>query len=192
MMMMGRVVLVVGLIVAAGQTTTVWGLDLLRTKTEARNMDPASANPPIQLNLQADLSDGVPDLAAVEVVASWEQVGGIQPTPFKVVIPQGCFVSNRGFFHVAQFRRCGVSMEFNRSPMSIIDFGARMVTGADGRSRLEVRALFMVAGGTPPDDTAPAILSTLGGAAVAIAIGRESAHTVPLEIESLSGITPCI
>lgn len=176
----------VGLI-AAVSITPAWGFDIHRTKTEARIVPAAATAPAIQLNFKAQLLNGFVDPAIADVAVDWHPEGGIAPC-LRVVIPAGCFVRNRGL-HVDDFSMCGVQLTFDpdgsgQIPMSISEFEARIISRRDGTARFDVETTFM------DTDQAHAILGALGGAAVEIAIGAEMGTSLPLGIESVSGVSP--
>jgi hypothetical protein len=185
-----RILVVVGLLVAIGPVATLHGFEVLRTRTQADLLasDPGADGPVIQLNFTAELSGRPPDLLSSAMVTNWQDAGGIEPTPFQVHIPAGCFVQDRGF-QVEDFRGCGVALRFRDQDLPIVEFRARLVRLRDGTARFDLRALV---GGNPPDDGAP-ILSALGGAEVTITVGSDAAPpSPPFSIDSLSGIQPCV
>jgi len=181
----GVIVLFAGTWMAFGQVPAAWGFDIPRAKTEVAVVDPSSEAPALQLDFKAEL-DRVPALARADVVATWEQAGGVEPTPFLVTIPAECWVPNRAGFHVEDFRACGVSVELDRRLVPLMDFEARLLTRGDGTALLDLGALF---GGTP-DDSAPELLGALGGAVVELAIGAESSAAPPLSVETVGSTTP--
>lgn len=170
--------------------TPAWGLDVRATKTEAEVLNPSDSRElVIDLGFKALLMD-VGDVTTVDVVATWQNAGGVDPQPFKVAIPAGCFVPVRdGIFRVAEPGRCGVEITMALGgvivSMSIIDFDAQVVVVAEGSGTLDLNSLF----GPTPDDGMP-VLGALGGAVVEIVIGRESAISLPRSVESVSGIEP--
>ena len=177
--MRNRIIFFVGLI-ATVLIAPAWGFDVLGAKTEARIFPP---NPGIELNFKAHLmNNGFSNLPFVDVVVTWDGVGSVQPTPFVAYIPTGCFVRNFGF-HVDDFR-CGVQMtvDLGRGPayLSIMDFEASVVPRSDGTHHFDIQASFTDQG------EEPAILGILGGHPVVIAIGAETAMTVPLSVETVS------
>ena len=181
----------VGLITAV-LASTAWGFDIRGTKTEAQILLRSSIAPVILLNFKAQLSNDIGDLTSTDVLATWQNVGGVSPVPFKVLIPAGCFVANRGFpnrgFHVGDFRSCGVQMTFDLglgpTALSIRDFEARVIPRRDGTLRFDMETSFMDNG------QEAAVLGALGGAAVEIVIGSEMGTSLPTGIESVSGISP--
>ena len=176
----------VGLITAV-LASTAWGFDIRGTKTEAQILLRSSIAPVILLNFKAQLSNDIGDLTSTDVLATWQNVGGISPVPFKVLIPAGCFVTRRGF-HVGDFRSCGVQMtlDLGRGPtaLSIRDFEARVIPRRDGTLRFDMETSFMDNG------QEAAILGALGGAAVEIVIGSEMGTSLPTGIKSVSGVSP--
>jgi len=178
-------VLAAGLLAAFGQVAAVGGFEISRAKTEAAIVDPAAAGPVLQMELTAELVR-IPALARADVVATWEQAGGVEPTPFLVAIPAECWVPNRAGFHVEDFRACGVSVELDRRLVPLMDFEARLLTRGDGTALFDLGALFS----TTPDDGAPEVLGALGGAVVELAIGAESSAAPPLSVETVGAGTP--
>ena len=176
-------------LIAAVLATTVWGLEVGRTKTEAEIVPPTPITPVIELSFRAQLfNDGFGGLADIDVIVTWEQVGGVEPTPFlEISIPAGCFVRNRGF-HVENFRACGVQMTFGKSgestDLEILEFESRLVPRTDGSARFAVQTSFM------SQDQAHAILGALGGAAIEIATDLGTGASLPRRIGMLSGVTP--
>ena len=69
-----------------------------------------------------------------DVLIGWEEVGGIEPVPFKILIPAGCFISSRGGVVVDDFLACSVRItaELARGPtdLTIREFEARAVDSA--------------------------------------------------------------
>lgn len=160
--------------------------DIARARTEAGlDLTPSGAEV-VRLEFGAEL-DGLPTRATVDVVASWEQAGGIQSQPFVVSIPAGCFMSNRDGLHVEDFRACGVTAALGEELSSLIEFDARLVANGDGTARFELEALVVPPEPVfPPEPVASALLGTLGGAVVELMIGAESAGAPPLGIETVS------
>ena len=159
-----------------------------RAKTDAGIVISPAGAPLVQLNFTAELTK-VPEFTKANVEFGWGTVGGIQPEPFRVFIPAGCFVATRRGFHVDDFRACGVQIAFvsdARSPgfLTITDFDARIVPSADGPYRVDIVARFIGAG------REHSILGALGGAPVRIAIGGESAISPPLRVVTVSGVDP--
>ncbi len=175
---------------AALLVTQAWGLEVVRTKTEAELVfPPEPVAPAIQLDFRAELADaGSEDPTMSDVIVSWKRVGGIEPTPFNVLVPMECFVSNE-VYRVDDFRACGVELTFDPDgrgaiALSVMEFNAKLVPQRDGTARFKVETRFTT------DGHGSAILSTLGGAAVEIAIGSAAPLSLPLGIEAVSGIQP--
>ena len=182
-----RIISIIGL-VAAVLVTPAWGLDVLETKTEARihPLDPTTTV--IELNFKAHLmNNGFSDLPFVDVVLESQKPGGIDPQPFRILIPADCFMLNR-VFRVDDFRSCRVQMTYDlgRGPIavSIMDFEARLTPQSDGSANFAVETRFTDLG------QEPAILGALGGAAVEIAIGVELGTALPNAVETLGGVDP--
>ena len=169
-------------LIAAALVTTVWGFEVDRTRTNAEIVPPGPIEPVIQLNFRAWLFNAG-FVGLDDIVITWERVGGVEPQPFQVLIPAGCFVRNRGF-HVEDFQDCGVRMTFGDGILPILEFASRLVQRTDGSARFAVRASFV------GRDQAHAILGTLGGAVVEIDISSEARKSPPLRIETVSGVEP--
>jgi len=178
-------IIIIGLIVF---TTPAWSFEVLRSITEARILPPSPNTPVIQLDFRARLSRDIANPAGADVVVTWQKFGGIQPQPFIISIPVGCFVANRGL-HVEDFRTCGVRMtvDLGRGPIALLisEFDASFLRRRDGTVRFVMKV-----GVQPPDDTAPAILGALGGAAVEIVIGEGAGISLPGAIETVGGVAP--
>lgn len=172
-------------LIAAALATTVWGFEVDRTRTNAEIVPPSPIEPVIQLNFRAWLFNAS-FVGLDDIVITWEQAGGVTPEPFRtfrVLIPAGCFVRNRGF-HVEDFEDCGVQMTFGDGLLLIREFASRLVQRTDGSARLTVRASFM------SRDQAHAILGALGGAVVEIDINSEPRKSPPLRIKTVTGAEP--
>lgn len=165
--------------------TTEAGFGVAGARTEAEIGLTRSGAEAVQVEFEAMLEE-VPELAGADVVATWEQAGGISPQPFVVSIPAGCLMSNAVGLHVEDFRTCGVTAALGEERVSLMEFDARLVADRDGTGRLELEALM----GISPTPFAPQLLGTLGGGVVELAIGAESAGVPPLGIETVSGIDP--
>jgi hypothetical protein len=178
------------------------GFEIPRTKTEAVIQTSTSGDEIVQLTFVAELvNEGGPDVSD-DVVVTWQEVGGIEPTPFRILIPAGCFRDRRGRgFYVDDFRACGVELSVASSArglalLEIVDFQARLLHRDDGASRFDiVTSVIPPDPVVPPDPIVPpspgrAFLGIVGGAAVEIAIGSESSAAAPLRIETVSGVEP--
>ena len=203
--MLTRIVSVcAGLVAAAILGVPLSAFEVVRAKTEARGDTSASGADTLQLTFAAELVDAGSDGPAVsdDVVVGWQEVGGVEPVPFRILIPAGCFVDRRGLgFYVDDFSTCGVQMSADSGArvlvlLEIVDFQARFVRGRDGTSRLDIVTSFIPPDPiVPPDPIIPpdpvrAFLGVLGGAAVEVAIGSESSAVAPLRIETVAGIEP--
>ena len=210
--MIGRVVaMAVGLAAAAAlaapaplavsSTETASRFAISRARTGATVQTSASGAEMIQLTFVAELtSDSGPDVSD-DVVVTWQEVGGVEPEPFRVLIPAGCFRDLRGRgFYVDDFRSCGVQLSVASSArgfavLEIVDFRARLLH-LDGTSWFDiVTSVIPPDPVVPPDPIVPptaagAFLGLVGGAAVEIAIGSESSAAPPLRIVTVSGIDP--
>lgn len=129
-----------------------------------------------------------PLLSSDSVIVTWQRVGGVQPTPFRVAIPAGCFVETRSGYAVND-TGCGVEVSLDDARVSLDSFAARLVppepTMTNELYRLRIRLDV-----TQDALNAGALLSTLGGATVTAQIGAERAVSPAFEILSKSGIDP--
>jgi len=174
-----------GLLAAFVLVTAASGLEIRRSRTEASIVQRPTGAQFIRVNFTAELTNNaIPNVTREKVEAGWQQVGGIEPQPFRILIPAACFVANRGF-HVENFRCCGVQIVFGRSgALFITDFEARLVARDDGTHRFDVEASVV------PPDPIHAVLGAVGGAAVHIAIGTEVARSLPVSAATVSGADP--
>jgi hypothetical protein len=159
-----------------------------RTAAEVRLT--AAGSEVIRLNFAAALDfDGAPDLSD-DVFVGWQEVGGVSPQPFRVLMPAGCFVERNGRFVVRDFQGCGVEISADTAggplEVEILEFDARLVLRRDGSYRFDVVTVF---GGISPDPFR-AVLGLLGGTAVEIGIASESSMAPPLRAETVSGVEP--
>jgi len=173
---------------AAALTPSASAFDATRTRTAAVIAKSPTGAPAIELNFAAELRNVVPDVSQSGIVLGWAAVGGIEPTPFRVLIPAGCFVGKRNLY-VDEFRGCGVQIVFGantRLPrfLSISDFAARLLPLTDGTYRFDVLAR------VTDTELVPAVLEALGGSTVVIAIGRETSISRPTRAETISGVEP--
>ncbi len=163
----------VGLTLSVGMLTTLWGFDINRSRTAARaGLSPAGAEA-VQLHFRTELTGfrAAPDLTSTRLVVGWQEVGGIEPQPFRVLIPMGCFVENTSFF-VEDYVRCGVRAVFGRTELQITDFAARMRRTAAGNFVFDMEAMIAV----PPSPC----LGALGGAGVRVD-HRRGVRALPAE-----------
>lgn len=181
-------VMAVGLVTAV-LSTSAWGLDILKSKTEAElSRFSDSPTPAIDLTFSGLFAD-VRELADADVMLTWEAAGGVEPLPFKISIPARCFVRDGDTFFMRDFRRCGVEITFDPGgsgapvELRIIDFGARaLVRGR--KVFVELQSRFT------DSDEVHAVLGALGGAALKLVIGDASATSLPQRVETVSGVEP--
>lgn len=138
--------------------------------------------------------ESLPMLSRDDVVVSWRRAGGVEPQPFRIVIPRGCFVEVRSVFRVRD-PACGVELSLDGTRIPADDFAARLVP-PDPIVPPEpvfppepIRLRIRLAVSLPPAATA-GLISTLGGAAVIVQVGAERGVSVAKRIESISGISP--
>ncbi len=143
----------------------------------------------IDLNSRFELvTEGRPALQETDIVATWQRVGGIDPTPFRIVIPAGCFVAERDRLRV-RGTSCGVQVYLESELLEVETFAAlafppEPVAPGDP---LQFRVRMTVVADSARSSS---VLSTLGGAEVSLTIGRESAVALPKSIDAFAGIEP--
>jgi hypothetical protein len=191
----------VGVVVASGLVTSASGFEIARTKTAAAVQTSPSGTRAIQLSFSADLvNEGGPNFSE-DVFVGWQEAGGIDPVPFRVLIPEGCFIPTRRGFRMEDFKECGVQLTSGSSArgvtqLEIVDFDAKVARRDDGITRFDLMTSFI-----PPDPIVPpdpifppdpvhAFLGIVGGAAVQIVVGSEMSASPPLRTETVSGIDP--
>ena len=132
--------------------------------------------------------DRLPSLLESDLVATWQRAGGIDPTPFRVLIPAGCFVTERERLHV-RGTSCGVQVSLEGRLLEVETFAAVAVPPEPVMpgDPLRLRIRLAIVGDA---SRASELLSTLGGAEVSLTIGRESADALPKRINAVSGINP--
>jgi hypothetical protein len=164
---------------------------VMRASTEAAAGVGESGAEVVRMTFRAELH-GAPSPTRSDVVATWPQVGGIEPQPFIVTIPAGCFVEGRRGFSVVDMRGCGVRAELGGQALPLLELEAVMgiepVPFAPNRVVLRIRAVLGV--DLTPFVTAPEILGALGGAVVELAVGSDRGAAPPLEVETLAGVSP--
>ncbi len=158
-----------------------------RTTAEATALDDRQVS--IDLNSRFEMvTEGRPDLQRSDVVATWQRAGGIDPTPFRIVIPAGCFVVERDRLRV-RGTSCGVQVYLESELLEVETFAAvAFLPEPEGPAdtlqfRVRLNIVIDPAG-------SGSVLSTLGGAEVSLTIGREGGVAVPTSIDSFSGVQP--
>lgn len=163
------------------------GFEIAEARTTAEIELTSSRTDVVKLGFEAEL-DELATRTAADVVATWEQAGQADPTPFVVTIPEECWVPNAGF-HVEDFRDCGVTVMLGEEVCVLMEFEARLVANSDGTARFELIALFVPEEPVVPSEPiAAALLGTVGGAVVEVMIGAEMASAPPREIETVGGV----
>ena len=178
--------------------------ELTRAETEAEVLQDAAGDRYVRLGFRADLLSAVPPepvfppepILQDDVAVGWGEVGGIDPEPFIVLIPAGCFV-DRGGFRVEDFAGCGVEVSFDDAAgtafPALVEFAARIQQRGNGTARMDMEMVFAEPTGraTPP---IPAIMAALGGTPAGVAVttdtGVMGAAAPVLKTEALSGIEP--
>ena len=178
-----------------------WAFEIVRTRTDAGAQTSAAGATFIQLRFSAELvNEGGPNFTD-DVLVGWQEVGGIEPQPFRVLIPAGCFKPTRRGFRLGDFATCGVQLTVAASGrgvilLQVLDFDARVARRDDGTTRFDILASFVPPDPIiPPDPVVPpdpvhGFLALIGGAAVQVAVGSEMSASPPLRAETLSGIEP--
>lgn len=168
----------------------VSAFELTSAETSASWVAPEEPVAPyLNLNFNAELGS----LASIEsdVVISWEEVGGIEPTPFQVIIPAGCFVSDGRSLSVRNHRRCGVmalltdqsGVEYS---LPISTFSAAL-TPIREYGRLSFSASLYPT--TTEGDVTAVLLGIIGGAQQTVMIAGESSSLLPNDL-SIRGFNP--
>ena len=179
---------------AAAPAVPMSDFTITGARTLAEVQTSASGAESIRLGFSAALLfDGLPDLSD-DVAIGWQEVGGVDPIPFRILIPAGCFVElrrDRGFA-VRDFRSCGVEMLTSRGAglVRIDAFTARLAMMDDGSYRLNVTAMFADAPADIPPDPIHEFVDLLAGRVVEIGIASASSMAPPLRAVTVSGIEP--
>jgi hypothetical protein len=195
------IVSVVGLIMVVSLVSTALGFEISRSRTRVEVMNSAAGARLMHLNFRADFPPDPgfpPDPTRVAVAIGWQEVGGVEPEPFIIQIPAGCFVPVRDGFRVRDFRTCGVQATFGTDAsgaprlVPILAYDARFLQGVDGGHQITQEASLSspTAGGVGGEDVTPFFLGALGGAAVQIMIGPERAEARPRVVVTVAGIEP--
>lgn len=158
--------------------------EIAEALTDARTGVMRSGDRAVALEFRAELNE-VFTREAADVVATWERAGGIQPEPFMVTIPEGCWMPGQVGFQVEDVRSCGARVTLGGDAVSVMRFEARLVADGGGAARFDLTALLF-----PPEPILPVLLGTLGGAVVELAIGSGRAGALPLGVETVSGVDP--
>ncbi len=143
----------------------------------------------IDLNARFELvTEGRSALQTSDIVATWQRAGGIDPTPFRILIPAGCFVAERNRLHV-HGTSCGVQIYLESELLEAETFAAIAFPPepvAPGES-LQLRIRMTIVADSARSYS---ILGTLGGAEVSLTVGRESGIALPKSIDAFSGVQP--
>lgn len=191
----------VALCAACSLAAPAVAFDIVGSRTEAEGQTSAAGARFVQLRFSAELvNEGGPNFTE-DVFVGWQEVGGVEPVPFRVLIPAGCFKPTRRGFRLDDFATCGVQLTVGTSDrglvlLDILDCDARVARRDDGTTRFDLVASFIPPDPViPPDPIVPpdpirAFLGLIGGAAVRMAVGSEVAASPPLRAATLSGIEP--
>lgn len=165
-------------------------LELTRAETSAtRIVPPDPIRPYLEVSFQGELLR-VTEVAG-EVVVGWGEVGGVQPTPFRLVIPSDCFGRSAGSLQVRNHRACGVAAELTApngdvTVLPVYAFSA-VLTNVRGYGRLAISAAVGVE--SSAGDLSSVLLSRFGGAEQSVAIGEDSDSLLPNDLTVL-GFNP--
>jgi hypothetical protein len=160
-------------------------LELSRALTRVDWVHPPDPGAPAyaELTFSAEISS----LEAVEgdVVATWEIVGGIEPVPFEIIIPEGCFQRTGRWLQVRDFQGCGVkavleTADAGQITMPIDSFSA-VLAERSGVARLSISTAISTA--TEIGDLSSLVLGTVGGGRQSVKIGPAQASLLPNSVE---------
>lgn len=170
--------------------SVVNAIELTSAKTSASWIVPqAAVTPYFNLSFDAELNS----LTSMEgdFVISWEEVGGIEPTPFKLLIPAGCFVADGRAYKVRSHRSCGVALLLTdpsglEYSLPVSTFSATFVPIRE-YGRLSIQIAFYPT--VDEGDVAASLLGILGGAKQTVAIEGEQSSLLPNDL-SIRGFNP--
>lgn len=177
-------------ITLAGSINPAQGFEIKRTKTEVEVLSSAvGALPAVGIDFTGGFTDaGFPELARQDLVVGWQEVGGVQPEPFRVGVPAGCFVQRDNGYVVKNYAACGVEILLNDSgeemSLPIDAFDAKVIVRDDGTAIFKIGAEFRSPAGAAP------VLERVGGSELSVVIGREMQTSPALRAATVSGIEP--
>lgn len=165
-------------------------IELSRAETSATRVNPPEpVRPYLELAFTAEISRLVE--TGGDLVVGWGEVGGIQPTPFRLLVPGRCFLRGDGSLLVRNHRACGVTAELIAPSGDVIGLPvyafSAVLTEARGYGRLAMSAAIGVE--TGDGDLTSVLLSKFGGAEQSVVIGEDSDSLVPNDI-SVLGFNP--
>ncbi len=165
--------------------------ELSRGSTRAEWVGPTEegAPPYIDLNTSAEIR-GL-ETSYGELTVTWEAVGGIEPAPFKLIIPARCFRPEEGSIQVRNYRSCGVKAvlelaDVDQLSLPIQAFTA-VVTERSGTTRVSITAA--VDSATDIGDMASMMLGAIGGGRQIVQVGDASASLLP-NVVNVFGFDP--
>jgi hypothetical protein len=166
-------------------TAPIHALELSQATTRADYVHPPDPGTPAYVDLNFSAEIGGVKAVDGDVVTTWEIVGGIEPTPFKVIIPGGCFQQAGRWLQVRDHRNCGVKAVLERVDVGEVSmpmhtFNA-VVIERSGYGRLSISAAIDTA--TDIGDFASLVLGTVGGGKQIVQIGSETASLLPNAVE---------
>lgn len=165
-------------------------IELTRAETSAARVNPPE---PVRPYLELAFNAEINRLAETggELVVSWEDAGGIDPTPFLLRIPAECFVRGGGSLLVRNHRACGVTAELTgpsgQVAMLPVFALSAVLTEVRGFGRLAVSAAIGVE--LRDGDLTSVLLGSIGGARQTVIIGDDSGSLVPNDLTVL-GFNP--
>lgn len=171
----------------AAQPAVAFDIPEVRTEAAIQVGDLRSLT--VALEVKADLDWVPPDpIVPADVVIGWEEVGGVSPQPFMVVLPATCWEMGRASI-VAADPSCGAEATLlDRSGDEVLlrieALEARISQRGEGEARAALE-IVLFADGMEQD-----LLSALGGGQLSIAIGREAGLAPILAIQAAMGISP--
>lgn len=164
--------------------------ELNRAETSAEWFVPTEPiRPYLELSFSAEL--GAVESTDGDLSVGWGEVGGIDPTPFRLVVPAECMVRDSGSMLVRAFRACGVSAQLTTPEGRILDLPiyafSAVMTERRGFARLSLSAAVGV--DSEAGDVTSDLLGTIGGATQSVSIGDASGSLLPNDI-GIRGFNP--
>ncbi len=177
-------------LLALATSSPAGAIELMRAETSAARVNPPEpVRPYLELAFNAEIDRLVE--TGGDLVVSWEEVGGIDPTPFLLRVPADCFVRGGGSLLVQNHRTCGVTAELTGrsgqvAVLPVFAFSA-VLTEVRGYGRLAISAAIGIE--SRIGDLTGVLLTTIGGAEQTVIIGEDSGSLVPNELTVL-GFNP--
>lgn len=177
-------------------------LELLTAKTSAVLTERPSDVPTyVDVSFNAELTRLEP--TAGGVVITWNDAGGIQPTPFideasgidptpfQVFIPESCFRSIAGSMQVVNYRSCGVKAKVTTDSGFAFELPFYALTAVMTERRGYVRLSISASIGTevPEGDVSNIVLGKIGGSKQSVVLGRDEASLIINSVDAV-GFNP--